>query len=320
MGNRRLPSRGGNGAAERKCTRPVSALAVPHVDVAKPPPTARRKRSTSATRDCRDRIWSRRSTQSTRFAAVRGSFASPGANAPSRGVGRGRVAGQAGGQVPGALKERGSAPRASPAVLRCTHYRADMSQPPAWLTYASLLVAALALALSGATYVRAGPRVRVHASTPRGWKPDSTDELLLTVTCWHTGLAPLEISNMWLTLDGPGISYAAVELTRDHMYEGEALPVPLKEGTRKVWVYSLNELNRDKDLGSLNAGRIEFRAILKGLVSPGLSWRFLLHPIAVVLMIELGNGRLVQHRVPALTRLVVRQLWKRWKESLGRET
>ena len=195
-----------------------------------------------------------------------------------------------------------------------------MPEPPTWFPYVTLGVSLAALVVAAASYFRAGPRVKVNTSTTKGWKLGSSEELLLTVTCRHTGLAPLEISGMSLTLVVMGVPYGPAVLKNSYLYDGVALPAPLKEGGKKVWTFSLHELASDQNLESveLPRGIRDFRAKLPAFLSAALvPYSYLLHPVSVVLLVELGSGRMVEERVPALSRIALHRMWRLWRQRMA---
>lgn len=168
-----------------------------------------------------------------------------------------------------------------------------MQQAPAWLSYASPVIALIALVFSVLTYRRAGPRVKVTAaSTPRNWTLDEEGELLLTVVVRNTGLAPVQIVGLSFNF-----IYLIAELTPEDCYEGPDTPVTLQGGHQQKWIFDANQAILRGTVENLNF----LKSILekKGLSANVAFFRLLanlrfIYWVAAVA--DLGNGIQVRTR------------------------
>ncbi len=114
-----------------------------------------------------------------------------------------------------------------------------MKSAPAWITYVTAVVAVLALLVSFATYLRAGPRVRVRMRPPHRQRSDKDSDLTVTVT--NKGLAPVDVLAIILGfVAGPGF-FRITELSEEHRHSGEDLPHRLLPGSQKEWSYRIGE-------------------------------------------------------------------------------
>lgn len=175
-----------------------------------------------------------------------------------------------------------------------------MEPAPAWLSYASPVIALVALLVSLATYRRAGPRVRVDASASKNWKGPN-DDLEVTIVARNTGLAPVQVSSIRLALDYVGLDafIPTLNLTNEDCREGSPLKFKLEGNHEEVWRFDViaamkRQFGEDYEGFSLakptpwlvmKSAMLAIRSFLSLLV-PGLGLRF----VGVVAVVDLGNG------------------------------
>ncbi len=209
-----------------------------------------------------------------------------------------------------------------------------MPQAPAWLSYAApsialvaLIVSVVALGVAIATYRRAGPRVRLTARSPWGWKIGNND-LQLTVIARNSGLAPVQIVGVRLAFEGMfNLGFLpSLDLTNDDRYDGPDLKLTLANGHEAAWTFD-----------AIAAMKRQFGENYDGPAMPDLFSRpgALRHAIkrrlgrmliplsflwfGIVAVVDLGNGVQVisspMHRLTwVLIRNYVKTLWTRPNE------
>lgn len=102
----------------------------------------------------------------------------------------------------------------------------------------ALLVSLAAFGVSVATYRRAGPRVKVTAHSPWGWKIGDPD-LQITVRAMNSGLAPVQVVGVRLAFDGLFNygQFPSLDLTNDDRYDGPDLNLILAGGSQTPWTF-----------------------------------------------------------------------------------
>lgn len=202
-------------------------------------------------------------------------------------------------------------------------YHGPVNATPDWLSYATpavallaLMVSAIALGVSVATYRRAGPRVKVRVWAPRGWK--ETDERLhISITAWNSGLAPVQVVGIRLAtpFGDKAPLYELVNFNEVDRVEGPQLKAVLSPGTEETWVFDAfaaltrryggieSSSNTVEQPGSSRRGRLG--STIKRLYK---KWLMAAHrtPIRVYVVLDLGNGvqvasrKLLEISMPAL--------------------
>lgn len=178
---------------------------------------------------------------------------------------------------------------------------------PAWLTYVSAAVAVLALVISGATYFRAGPRVKVRVHPPRQWW--SGEDRDVTIVVVNSGLAPVDVEELVVCVQ----FYASfVTVLRFSTADNSGDVLRLLPGSRKRWklkiaapfLAALNGATNSKDsrgfpvgqslrlLPTLSADMPRIRLSVPWLYLRGLILTpfTLIKTFGVMAAVDLGNG------------------------------
>jgi hypothetical protein len=120
-----------------------------------------------------------------------------------------------------------------------------------------------------------------------------------------------------------GVQYGPAVLKNGYLYDGPALPAPLKEGVKNVWTFSLHELASDQNLESVELIRwvrdlrVSLPALLSDFSAALVPSRHMLHPVSVFLLVELGSGRMVEELVSALSRIARHRIWQLWRQRMA---
>jgi hypothetical protein len=168
-----------------------------------------------------------------------------------------------------------------------------MSAAPAWITYATGVVAVVALIVSLATYRRAGPIVRASVkifSLPSGDRPG--DDLALALTVGNRGLASIDILAMhYGATSAFGVQVFVAEFTNADVYDGPALPFRLDGNAARTWILSVRETLRRASSASAPM-KVEPRIRLR----PSVLREFAYLP-SLSVAIDLGNSNEVIARL-----------------------
>jgi hypothetical protein len=170
-----------------------------------------------------------------------------------------------------------------------------MKSAPAWITYVTAAVAIMAFLVSIATYLRAGPRIRVktHISSWREKEPE------ITVTVINRGLAPVDLVSLAIGFRAIlGLIYIS-ELSDSVYRDGRTLH-RLEPGSQRNWHYSLRELAEKVD-AEMGAPRLNWFVTKLSSGRPRIKWQLLAVFIPVfgilnylmsglVISADLGNG------------------------------
>ncbi len=154
---------------------------------------------------------------------------------------------------------------------------------PAWLSYASPAVAALAFLLALATYRRAGPQVTARIQVSSGTAEDGFgSDLLITLRLANKGLAPVDIEALYIGLSAFSAAIRIGEIMNIDMVNGEQLPYRLEGTSVRTWVWSYRRSIRRM----LTSGNMEPRVgYLWPSGLPLLSW-----PITAYIAVALATG------------------------------
>jgi hypothetical protein len=114
-----------------------------------------------------------------------------------------------------------------------------MKGAPVWITYVTAGVAVVALMVSFATYLRAGPRIRVRMNPPHNRRSSKDSDLTVTVT--NKGLAPVDVLAIILGFRSFFSLIYIVELSPAYRHTGEELPLRLEPGSQRKWSYKISE-------------------------------------------------------------------------------
>lgn len=199
-----------------------------------------------------------------------------------------------------------------------------MQSAPVWLSYASPAVALLSLAVATATYLRAGPRVRVSASVPKR-KHHADGKAEATVIVRNTGLAPVQIISIRMCFLVPPVNPAFIPVlvfTDDDRYAGPEFRSTLAAGHQETWKLEIRSALERAKVDALvplqealeEARKGDFIAFLY-FMHTALRLRSFLAVfrghIGVVMVVELGNGA----EVVAPMRWLTWQLYKAARTS-----
>jgi hypothetical protein len=172
-----------------------------------------------------------------------------------------------------------------------------MKAAPPWVTYVTTAVAVMALVVSIATYVRAGPRVRVKLSLSGWWRTEDAD---VTVTVINRGLAPVDVSSIVMSFRMFFGTIHIAELTGSNYRSDEAPLLRLEPGSQRKWNYKLSDLARQAALdfdstgplrnlfARLSSGRPRVKFTLSRILFPLPFLHYLLSGVAM--SVDLGNG------------------------------